>query len=86
MISRLETVPGLPLLKLVIFEIVLPSILVLDLEDIYYVPALSRTLIPFLVLTRSEFSISIKNKRCSDYLNHIFYRSTSMRMDCIYST
>ena len=59
-------------------ELALPSGLVLNLENVYYVPAMSRNIISISCLDRIGFSIIIENNCCSIYLNDIFYCSASM--------
>ena len=59
-------------------EKALPSGLVFCLENIYYVPAMSRNIISISCLDRNGFSIVIKNKCCSIYKDEVFYYSASM--------
>ena len=55
------------------YELVLPSGLVLILNNCYYVPAMSRNIISVSCLDKSGFSFIIKNNSCSIYFNELFY-------------
>ena len=59
-------------------DIALPSGLVLELEYIYYVPAMSRNIISISCLNKIGFSMVIKDKCCSIYKDNVFYCSASM--------
>ena len=51
----------------------LPSGFIIQLENCYYVPAISRNIISVSCLDKFGFSFIIKNNCCSIYLNDIFY-------------
>ena len=55
------------------FHLSLPSGLVLELKNCYYVPAISRNIISIPCLDLEGFQFSIKNKCCSFDRNDIFY-------------
>jgi hypothetical protein len=55
------------------YELTLPSGLIIQLENCYYVPAISRNIISVSCLDKFGFSFIIKNNCCSIYLNDIFY-------------
>jgi transposase InsO family protein len=55
------------------YSLDLPSGLVLELKDCYFVPAISRNIISISCLDKNGFSFVIKDKRCSVYLNEMFY-------------
>ncbi|WZZ65001.1 hypothetical protein YC2023_076371 [Brassica napus] len=57
------------------FHLSLPSGLVLELKNCYYVPAISRNIISIPCLDLEGFQFSIKNKCCSFDRNDIFYGS-----------
>ena len=55
------------------YVLTLPSGLIIQLENCYYVPAISRNIISIACLDKFGFSFIIKNNCCSIYLNDIFY-------------
>ena len=55
------------------YDLVLPSGLVLSLENCYYVPALSRNIISISCLDKFGFSFIIKSNCCSIYFDNLFY-------------
>ena len=55
------------------YELILPSGLVLILNNCYYVPALSRNIISVSCLDKIGFSFVIKNNSCSIYFDKLFY-------------
>jgi hypothetical protein len=60
------------------FVLTLPSCLIIQLENCYYVPAISRNIISIACLDKFGFSFIIKNNCCSIYLNDIFYATAQM--------
>ena len=60
------------------YVLTLPSGLIIQLENCYYVPAISRNIISVSCLDKFGFSFIIKNNCCSIYLNDIFYASAQM--------
>ncbi|KAI5407316.1 hypothetical protein KIW84_053537 [Lathyrus oleraceus] len=60
------------------FVLTLPSGLIIQLENCYYVPAISRNIISIACLDKFGFSFIIKNNCCSIYLNDIFYATAQM--------
>ena len=57
------------------YSLSLPSGLVLDLEDCFYVPSISRNIISISSLCNKGFEINFMNNCCSAKLNDIFYFS-----------
>lgn len=55
------------------YHLSLPTGLVLELEDCYFVPAISKNIISVSCLDKKGFSFIIKNNRCLFYLNDICY-------------
>jgi hypothetical protein len=56
------------------FHLLLPSELVLELNNCYCIPALCKNMISSSHLEEvDDYEIIIKNKRCSIYYNSIFY-------------
>lgn len=51
----------------------LPSRLVLVLENCYFIPAITKNIISISCLNMNDFSINVKNNRCSFYKDEIFY-------------
>ena len=51
----------------------LPSVLVLDLNNCYLVPALSMNIISGSCLMRDGYSFKYENNGCSIYMSNIFY-------------
>ena len=51
----------------------LPSGFVMELDNCYYVPALSQNIILATCLMRQGYEFSIKDNDCSIYLNKMFY-------------
>jgi len=60
------------------YVLTLPSGLIIQLENCYYVPAISRNIISVSCLDKFGFSFIIKNNCCSIYLNDIFYATAQM--------
>ncbi|KAK8597134.1 hypothetical protein V6N12_065610 [Hibiscus sabdariffa] len=56
----------------------LPSGLVLNLENCYFVPSLTKNIISVSCLDKIGFEIIIKNNCCSFYLNNLFYGSAQL--------
>ena len=56
----------------------LPLGLVLELDNCYYVPTMSRNIISISCLDMVEFSFIIKNNACSIYYGDIFYRDAHL--------
>ncbi|VFQ73974.1 unnamed protein product, partial [Cuscuta campestris] len=71
---------GAPVAALAIgtYSLVLPSGLMLELNDCLYVPAISRNIISVSCLDKSGFIISIKNKSLSVYRKNVFYANANM--------
>ena len=61
-----------------IYNLTLPSGLIIQLENCFYVPAISRNIISVSCLDKLGFSFIIKNNCCSIYLNDIFYATAQM--------
>ena len=55
------------------YLLTLPSGLVLELENCYYVPAMSRNIISVSCLDKKGFSLLIKNNCCSIKMDEIVY-------------
>ncbi|KAK8564635.1 hypothetical protein V6N12_058218 [Hibiscus sabdariffa] len=60
-----------------IYVLSLPSGLVLNLENCYFVPSLTKNIISVSCLDKIGFEIIIKNN-CSFYLNNLFYGSAQL--------
>jgi len=60
------------------YVLALPSALLIQLENCYYVPAISRNIIFVTWLDKSGFSFTIKDKCCSVYLDNILYANAIM--------
>ncbi|WJX96077.1 hypothetical protein P8452_77325 [Trifolium repens] len=60
------------------YNLALPSGLIIQLKNCYYVPAISRNIISVSCLDKFGFSFIIKNNCCSIYLNDIFYANAQM--------
>ncbi|KAK8680799.1 hypothetical protein V6N13_109737 [Hibiscus sabdariffa] len=56
----------------------LPSGLVLNLENCYFVPSLTKNIISVSCLDKIGYEIIIKNNCCSFYLNNLFYGSAQL--------
>ena len=56
----------------------LPSGLVLELENCYFVPILTKNIISVSCLDKKGFEIIIKNNSCSFSLNNLFYGSAQL--------
>ena len=56
----------------------LPSRLVLELDNCYYVPSMSRNIISIYRLDMVGFSFIIKNNTCSIYYSDIFYEDAHL--------
>ena len=56
----------------------LPSGLVLELENCYFVPVLTKNIISVSCLDKKGFEIIIKNNSCSFSLNNLFYGSAQL--------
>ncbi|VFQ91643.1 unnamed protein product, partial [Cuscuta campestris] len=71
---------GAPVAALAIgtYSLVLPSGLMLELNDCLYVPAISRNIISVSCLDKSGFIISIKDKSLSVYRKNVFYANANM--------
>ena len=55
------------------YELTLPSGLVIELENCYYVPAINKNIISVSCLDKKGFWFVIKNKCCSIYCDEMFY-------------
>ncbi|VFQ70826.1 unnamed protein product, partial [Cuscuta campestris] len=71
---------GAPVAALAIgaYSLVLPSGLMLELNDCLYVPAISRNIISVSCLDKNGFIISIKDKSLSVYRKNVFYANANM--------
>jgi Zinc knuckle len=58
-------------------ELILPSGLVIELSNIYYVPCASRNIIFVSCLDSHDFEFSFKNRCCTISRNGLFYASAS---------
>jgi GAG-pre-integrase domain len=59
-------------------ELCLPSGLIMELENIYFVPSISRNIILISCLEMNGFSFVIKDNGCSIYKDKLFYGSSFM--------
>ena len=55
------------------YELTLPSGLVLNLKNCYYVPTMCRNIIYVSCLDKKGFEFIIRNNKCNIYHNNIFY-------------
>ena len=55
------------------YDINLPSVLFLSLENCYYVPTMSRNIISVSCLDKIGFEFIIRNNKCSISHNDVFY-------------
>ena len=60
------------------YILTLPTRLVLELEDCYYVPSITKNIISISCLDKKGFSFIIKDNYCCIYLNDIFYGSAQL--------
>ncbi|WJX51342.1 hypothetical protein P8452_37547 [Trifolium repens] len=60
------------------YMLTLPSGLIIQLENCYYVPAISRNIISVSCLDKFGFAFIFKNNCCSIYLNDIFYATAQI--------
>lgn len=65
-------------LPIITYVLTLPSSLIIQLENFYYVPAISRNIIFVSCLEKFGFSFIIKNNCCSIYLNDVLYATAQM--------
>jgi len=56
----------------------LPSVILINLENCYYVPAISKNIISVFCLDKAGFYFTIKDKFCSVYLDNILYANAIM--------
>ncbi|KAL4346901.1 hypothetical protein GQ457_17G009080 [Hibiscus cannabinus] len=61
----------------------LPSGLILNLENFYFVPSLTKNIIYVSCLDKIGFEIIIKNNSCSFFYGNLFYGSAQL-INCIY--
>ena len=59
-------------------ELYLPSGLVMELENVYFVPSISKNIISISCLETNGFSFVIKDTRCSIYKKEVYYGSSCM--------
>jgi len=62
-------------------ELYLPSGLVMELDNVYFVPSISRNIISISCLEMNGFSFVIKDNRCSIYKDELYYGSSFMMND-----
>ena len=55
------------------YELTLPSGLILNLENYYYVPTMCRNIISVSCLDKKGFEFIIRNNKCNIYHDNIFY-------------
>ena len=60
------------------YSLHLPSGLILELNNCYYVPVITKNIVSVPVLDSEGFSFNIKNNCCSAYFNDIFYVSAKL--------
>ena len=51
----------------------LPTGLVLELDNVYYVPNITKNIISISALDAKGFEFRVKNKECSFYLDNVLY-------------
>jgi hypothetical protein len=62
-------------------ELCLPSELIMEHENIYFVPNISRNIISISYLEMNGFSFIIKDNGCSIYKDELYYGSSFMMND-----
>jgi hypothetical protein len=62
-------------------ELCLPSGLVMEFENIYFVPSISRNIISISCQEMNDFSFVIKDNGCSIYKDELYYGSSFMMND-----
>ena len=55
------------------YELTLPSGLILNLENYYYVPTMCRNIISVSCLDKKGFEFIIRNNKCNIYHDNVFY-------------
>ena len=55
------------------YDLTFPSVLVLSLENCYYVPTMSRNIIYVSCLNKIGFEFIVRNNKCSIYHDDVFY-------------
>ena len=60
------------------YSLPLPSGLVLELNDCYFVPSITKNIISVSVLDAEGFKFEIKNNSCSVYFKEMFYASAKL--------
>ncbi|KAK8593425.1 hypothetical protein V6N12_045507 [Hibiscus sabdariffa] len=75
---RVGNGPRVAALAVGTYVLSLPSGLVLNLENCYFVPSLTKNIISVSCLDKIGFEIIIKNNSCSFYLNNLFYGSAQL--------
>jgi hypothetical protein len=62
-------------------ELYLPSRLIMELENVYFVPSISRNIISISCQKMNDFSFVIKDNGCSIYKYELYYGSSFMMND-----
>jgi hypothetical protein len=62
-------------LDLGIYNLTLPSEMLLELDNCYFVPVLARNIVSISYLVLNGFKFIIENKCCSFYNNNVYYKS-----------
>ena len=70
---RVENKVRVAALEVGTMQLHLPSGFLMELNNCYYVPVLSRNIISASCLMRQGYESSIKNNGCSLYLNDMFH-------------
>ena len=55
------------------YELTLPSGLILNLENYYYVPTMYRNILFISCLDKKDFEFIIRNNKCNIYYDNVFY-------------
>ena len=66
-------------------ELYLPSGLILELDNVYFVPSTSRNIISISCSEMNGFSFVIKDNRCSIYKEELYYGSSCLIKWSIYA-
>jgi hypothetical protein len=59
-------------------ELALPSGLLLELKDVYFIPCISRNIVSISLLDLDGYHFAFKNKCCSFFINDIYFGSANL--------
>ena len=70
---RIGNKAGVATLEVGMIQLELPSRFILELNNCYYIPTLSRNIISASCLTSQGYEFNLKDNGCSIYLNGMFH-------------